>query len=357
MRRVLHIIDGFVSRDAAWHLELLFAGGDAIVSVGPPPDWWPSALPARGEHVPFGIASLCGARLGREAARADVIHAWSLRAGQAAGEAARRAERPGVVSLSCVPSGEDLRRALNAPAFSGLHLTAPTQAARTALLRAGAFDDQVHVLYAPARAPADAAARRQRVRAELGVSGSQWLLVSPTEMTRTAGHMYASWAHAIVRHVRPGLRLLLPGGGAALRHVRYFAATTGFEEEVFIPGDRVGLDDALAAADIAAFFAERDNGTASLARALATGTPVAACETPDARELTDGGRAAVLVRPRVPRAHAAATLELVEDAERRAARAAAGRELADRRHTPTGCRDQLEAIYEAASTARARLNA
>ncbi|MBS3734396.1 MAG: glycosyltransferase [Phycisphaerae bacterium] len=356
MTRVLHIIDGTISRDAAWQLELLVAEGDDMVSVDPPPAWWPAHLPARSEHVPLGMASLCGRRLTAVAWRADIVHAWSLRAAEAAAEAARGAVRPGVVSLPCVPTGHDLRRALNAPGFAGLHLTVPTRSARAALLEAGGFDDRIHVLPAPARVPDDTAERRRRIRAELGVSDDEALVVAPGEMTHTAGHMYASWAHAIVRHIRPGLRLLLPGGGAAFRHVRFFAGTTGFDEEVFLPGERVGLDDALAAADVATFFAERDNGTAALVRALASGVAVTACRTRDVCELTDDGRAALLVRRRMPRDYASAVLELVENSARRKALVAEGLTVAGE-HAPERCRRALEAIYEAAAGVRCGLNA
>lgn len=332
---------------------MLKGPSDEVLSVGPPAGWWPASLEALSEHVPLGVSALSGLRMTLDAREADVVHAWSLGSAPAAAAAARQAARPCVLSLPCAPAGEAMRSAVNFAGFDRLHLTVPTAASRTAVLRGGAFDAQVHVLAAPAAVSADPRGDRRRVRKALGLTDEHFVVVAAAEMTRAAGHKYASWAHEIVWQLHPELRLLLPGGGPAAGSVRNFITETCALDHTHLPGDRFEPATALAASDLACFLVERDGGTAALAAALAAGLPVIAADTPDARELTDDGRAAALVPPGVPRRAAATLLELVEDASRRERLSAAAREWASRRHPLDACRAALDGIYAAAGAGAA----
>ena len=168
-------------------------------------------------------------------------------------------------------------------------------------------------------------------------------------MDPAAGHKYASWAHAIVRQIMEGVLLVMPTGGPAAERVRFFAATTGYDEEVFFaedlpgefsaPGSSVGRSEILAAADVALFLAERDTGLAALVEAMAAGVPIAASNTPDVAECAPSGSAALLSPACDPRAASADLLRLIED-----------RALADR--LATAARQRAEECFDPAASRR-----
>ena len=153
--------------------------------------------------------------------------------------------------------------------------------------------------------------------------------------------------HAILRNVLDGLRLMLPGRGPVETFVRNFAATTGYDEEVHVTGDRFALCDALAAADIAVFFHDRDCGVNALAAAMSAGLPVVASGTPDSAELIRHEQTGLLARPKDPRAQSAAVLRLLDDRDLRVRLGRAAAELAGRHFHPGPARQRLREIHAA----------
>ncbi len=346
MTKAIHIIAPDVPRDCLQSLALLVAEADVILSVGPAQRCDELRRQVQAVHAPLGSPAACGRRIAGFIGDADLIHAWSPTACRAAREAARLARLPVLYSLPCLPNADDLRYFLE-PACAGLvGLTVPTEASRRSLLRCGAPEGSVHVLPPAAEPISHIEQRRLRVREALGADESDFILVAPDEMIRDAGHMYASWAHAIVRAIRPGVRLFLPGGGPAFRSVKFFAGTTGYDDEVFITEDRFGLADTLAAADGAVFFQRRDSGVSTLASAMAAGLPIAASRTPDAAECTDSGAAAILADPGEGRTAAAAMLKLTEDGELTDRLSDAAKAIAAERFAVKKCRAKLEEIYQ-----------
>lgn len=347
--RVLHIVDERTPPDVLDQLRLLAAPGDRAVSVGPPPRWPGAPMAVAAVHRPLGSAQLAGWRMRGPAGSADLLHAWSLEAMWGGRELGLATGRPLVVSLPCIGAPaqvEALRRAMGPGLF---RLTVPTESARRELAARGLPAAAVDVL-PPAAAPAeDRQAAGGRVRRELGVGDSEWLIVAPDPMVRPAGHYLASWAHAIVRQVMAPVRLLLPGGGPVEEHVRFFAGTTGYDDEVFITRDRFSPAESLAAADLAVFFHEGPVGVAALAKAMAAGLPIAAARTPDVTECLGAGGAAVLVDAGDPRQAAAAVLRLLEDRELAQRLAAAAAARAAELFSTAACRRRLESIYAAAA--------
>ena len=345
MIRTLHLIDNKTPRDCLDQLALLAGEGEVIVSVGPPPEHPGLDGRLKVVHRPIGPTQLSGWPLGKLARQAEALHAWSPVACEAGLHAARHIGRPILRSLPCLPDAEQIKR-LVAQTKQGLVLTVPTEAARAAMVARGIPDSCVYVLRPPARPIAEAPARRRRVREALGIDESDFLIVAPAEMTRYAGHRYVSWAHAIVRVMNLELRLLFPGGGPIARHVRFFAGTTGYDDEVHFTNDRFGREDTLASADAAALFVERDCGTAALAAAMAAGMPILASRTPDIAELAPHERVSLLAEPCEPRLAAAAIARLMEDRLLAGALARQGRARAEELFTPSDCCKRLEEIYD-----------
>lgn len=319
MAGILHIIDARTSGDRLDQLRLLAEADEAVVSAGPPPAYPAFDLPVAAQHRPLGLAALSGWRMRNLANDAEIVQSWSADALEAA-VMLRNIRAPRVLhSLPGMPRGRDLARVVKLAQKRRLHAALPTAAARGALIAAGAPAEVVQVLPPAApKPPADVNARRQAVRAALGVKDNDVLMAAPAEMTRWAGHKYASWSHAIVRQILENLRLLLPGGGPADRYVRFFAATTGYDPEVFFTGGQFSRADCLAAADIACFLDERESGVSALVEAMAAGSAIIASATPDHLELLgEDSQAALLASPGDPRTASAALLKLTEDPDLR----------------------------------------
>jgi hypothetical protein len=313
MGPVLHIIDRGTPCDSLDQLALLAGDGDRVACVGRPPEYAGFNLPAKTVHCPFGLASLGGRRLRQFVRDGDIVHTWSPRSLQAGRMLALGGRCKLLLSLSHLPEPADLPELLRHLSGAALHVTLPTSVARERMLAAGAPSESVHLLPPAARPVADLPRRRQQVRAALGLAEHQRLLVAPAEMVRAAGHTYVVWAHAIVRQIHQHVHLLIPGHGPLMKHVTYFARTTGYNDEIHLTEDRFSRSDVLAAADVAAMFYQKDCGVSALVASMAAGVPVAAGDTPDAAECAPDGEAAVLAEPGSPRAATAAVLKLIDD--------------------------------------------
>jgi len=153
------------------------------------------------------------------------------------------------------------------------------------------------------------------------------------------------WAHAIGRMFAPQLRLLLYGAGPAERAVRRFAATTGYDGEIFFTGFRFGLCDVLAGADAALFLHDRPCGVGALARAMSGGLPIAASACGDIAVCAPKEHAALLSPPGDIRGAAANLMRLVEQADLRGRLGSRAAALAGERFTAKGARSRVSGIY------------
>ncbi len=356
MRETLHIVAPDASADALEQLRLLAPDAEAV-SVGPAPTRGGGLARVRGSHVPLNWPRLWAARAqkrpvfrlplggrGRLDTKANLLHAWSPRSFEAAWHLAQRTHQPMLYSLQGADADRSLWPRARRPF---VHLSVPSEAAKQRLARIGLDAARVHVL-PPCTALADpTAGTRRQIRTHLGLAEADLLIVSPAEMTRNAGHKYASWSHAIVRQLLENLRLAFPGGGPAEPRVRYFAGTTGYDAEVFFTENRFKTSDLLAAGDIACFLPVRDSGLWPVAAAMAAGTPLIATRTPDICCYARDGENALLVAPADPRAISAALLKLSEDPELREKLARAGRAFAEAHFSPDVARGRLAEIIRA----------
>ncbi len=292
-------------------LSLLRGAADVVVSVGPPPAECLVRVDAS-VHLPLGSRRLGGWRMSDHAPQAARLHAWSADAAAAAEVVALNRNLPMLYSLPACPA----RAAEQAAVVDLVNrqicvATVPTASAAQALHRGGAAAEGVAVLPPPVATFDDLPQRRPAVRTALGLAEGDFLLVCPDEMTEDSGHIYGPWVHAVLRQIVPHVRLLMPGDGPARRRSEFFASSTGYEGEIFMTGQRLGLADCLAAADAAVFFHVRDCGVYHLLAAIAAGLPVAAAATPDIAEVTQGADV-ILTEPDVPRSASAAGLKLLD---------------------------------------------
>jgi len=341
MRRVLHAVTADAPAEMLSQAAALAGEGDRIVSVGPAPRAECFARDVTPVRATPNVAILLARRMRGPAEGMDLVHAWSA----SAARAVRAARLPVLVSLPCLGADGELDLLLGG-LFDGLwRLTVPTESARKRLVRLGAVEDGIFVLPPSADAVDDAPARRARVREALGLGPSEFLLAAPSEMTLPAGHKAASWTHAMARLFLPQLRLLLPGGGPAEKSVRRFAATTGYDGEVFFTGRRFAMSDVLASADAALFLHERPCGVGALAAAMAARLPIVATACGDIAECAPHPSAALLSPPRDVRAAAANLVRLAETEGLRRRLACEAADRARERFGPGIVRGRLDGIY------------
>lgn len=171
-------------------------------------------------------------------------------------------------------------------------------------------------------------------------------------------------------HERKGVQLLLPAFAGALPHVpqaRLLIAgpdegmlaalqaqtrALGLEERVVFTGLLTGPDRlaALAAADLFALPAEGEGFSMAVLEALACGLPVLltpGCHFPEAAEAGAG-----VIVPRAVEPLREALIDLLGDADRRAAMGRAARALVESRYTWPQIVAQMEAAYAAVITRR-----
>jgi hypothetical protein len=327
--RTFHLIDTRTPGDLLDQLAETAGPEDRVVSVGPAPDCMAGRAAVRAVHVPLGVPKLAAGRVREACAGAGRIHCWSAAAFLAAFEGCGKAGTPTLLSLAGewdLPLGRPLARALKAARVT---VQVPSRATADALAASG-FDGLVDVVRPAAAGPAESRRRRERARSAMGLAEADRLVVSPGWMVRGAGHKIASWAHAIVRHIRREgqIKLAFCRPGPNEPHVRRFAATTGFDDDVLFtfPGRaRAALvceadqaphatelepPDVLAAADAAVFFGPVVQAHALL-QARAARLPLAVARTAHAVELAGNG--AILVPPDTPRDASAALLQMVEE--------------------------------------------
>ena len=351
MLGVLHVIDRTTSRDSLRQLRLLLGKRDQVASVGPPPEALRTlgapALQVRGLHCPLGLARLGGMVLGKMTDKASLIHAWSRFSASASVVAADRRKLPVLLSLPYLGDAGERQSLRTESARDAVSLTVPTRAARDALRSVGFDASRLHVLPPPAEPPATCAETRRCVRRKLGLADSDVVMVPLGEMTRRAGHKFATWVHALVNPLRPELKLVLYGGGPCLPQVRRFVIASGCDYAVSEAGSDLPLVDVLAAADVATLLCDCDCGVVDLVAALAAGVAVVGSRTPDILECTDNGAAAMLVAPGVCLKASRALLSLIETDGLAAELGARARALARVAFDLATVRTRLDEIYTA----------
>lgn len=312
MNDLVHLISPDCPADALGQLRHVRQAGQRVICLGPPPagryrfDGFAESV-----HCPMNSPALAAARAAERAAAARVVCVWSPALLPAALEVADRLAAGVVVSLPARPLRPDLPALAAACQAGRAVLTVPTDCARRALTAGGVSGRCVHVVPPAGQGPDCPQQRRDRVRQELGVGDSHTLILGPGDIHRRAGQKYVSWAQAILRQLRQDLRVLFPGTGAGMGHLRFFARSTGYLDEVTFAAGEMTEADALAAADLAMIVPEIDLGQGALAAALAGGLATLVAATPEAREV--GAEAVCYAPPRAPAAMSAALLKLVED--------------------------------------------
>ncbi len=351
MIEALHIVDSRTRPDMLDQLDMLAGADDLVFSAGPPPPGM--ARPVKPVHCTMGSSRLAGWRMRDLAGSGKIIHAWSQEALWAGRELSLTTGRAMVLSTPAAPTSPGGWKSLRQAVGPGLlNVVVPTDFARRRLIAGQLPPAFCHVLAPAARTLDNADQARRTVREALGVDGNTKLLVAPDPFVRYAGHEYASWSHAILRHAPLELRLAFPSSGPMEDHVRFFAHTTGFDDEVYFTHGRFSVEQVIAAADIVAFPQMRDVGAICLCAAMAAGRAIAASGVGGMAELAPDGLAAVLSGAGA-RETSAALIRLADDDQLALRLGRAASERAGELFEPGAVAARLQAIYAAAMETKA----
>jgi glycosyltransferase involved in cell wall biosynthesis len=316
-------------------------GGLGAEAAGTP--FWPVEIP----RLPSPVPAVSALRdLKRALDGADLVHAHGVRAGLAAGAAARSDAVPHLIVTihNAVFESGSTRRGAEAVAHRMLALLAERRicvsedVARAA--RSAAPAKAGTVLTMPVGAdptpvePAEAAAARE----QLGLEPGRPLVVGVGRLDPQKGFDVLVEATARMNGWAPPV-VVICGEGPARHDLEERIETLGLGGRVRLLGNRQDAKAIIAAADAFCMPSRWEGSPLALHEALAAGRPVVAAAVGGIPELLTFGQAGLLVPPEDPGALAAAVGRILADQR-------LARRLGDR------AREAAEAWPDAATTAR-----
>ena len=199
--------------------------------------------------------------------------------------------------------------------------------------------------------------QRERLRREFDAQDAHLLVV--------VGRLHPEKGYEHLFRALPEIRekvdlpivLLVAGSGPFEREFRGRVADLGCEREVRFLGFREDATTLMAAADLVVLPSVAEAFGIAAAEALYVGTPVVATTVGGIPEIVDDGVDGILVPPGSDGALAEAIAELLNDPERRAKMAGAGREKVKSRFSFKSMVKSYEEIYEAALKRKALVSA
>ncbi len=324
------------------------------VSVACLKGWGPvgEELEARGVRaVALGAAGPCDVRaVGRllsliRRERIQILHAHLFLANLTARLIGRLAGVPIVISThhdTDLEMGFLARLAESATASMSDTVLACSEAVRRYAIRTyGLRPGQVRTLRNAIPAAEEAAghaARRDRVRRELGAANGERLVGTVGRLVepKKGIPIFLAAARRMADRL-PGVRFVIVGDGPARERLEALATKEGMGHRTLFAGERRDVPDVMRALDLLVQPSNWEGFGLTVLEAMAAGRPVVATRVGGVPEVVLEGRTGLLVPPADPDALAAACLEILTDPERAARLGEAGR----RRAREEFCIDRL----------------
>ncbi|WP_158564318.1 glycosyltransferase family 4 protein [Jiangella anatolica] len=301
--------------------------------------------------------------------RADVLHVHSPPDRVVGHLAALAAGVPVVghlhsewVHLRPAPDGDPGLGGARRRATAAVRLAAERRAVRhyvaasahVAGLFAAATTTPVTVLPPATSVSPAAPGERERVRRELGLDPGAPVLLQVARIVDGKGHDDLVPLLHDVRSRFPDAVLLVVGEGERREAFRCAIDTAGLSDAVRLLGRRDDVAALMAAADLLVFPSRSEGMGLVVLEAMAAGLPVAAYDLPAFREFARDGETGAYVPAGAREELTKAVIELLGDADRRAAYGRAGRATVDQRFRWPHAAAVLGEVYERVAAERRR---
>jgi glycosyltransferase involved in cell wall biosynthesis len=172
------------------------------------------------------------------------------------------------------------------------------------------------------------------------------VVLSTGRLAEQKGLEYLIRAAPLLRPELASTSIVIAGDGPLGERLSRLVSDLGVGDLVKILGFRSDVGDLLAASDLVVLPSLWEGLSISLLEAMAAGKPVVTTLIGSNREVTDDGRAAVLVPPKNPAALAAAIRALAADPARREALGREGHAVQRERYTIRRMLDAYESEYD-----------
>jgi glycosyltransferase involved in cell wall biosynthesis len=294
-----------------------------------PWDWWPLWRLLRRERV-------------------DVLHAHMFGSNVWAVIVGRLARVPAVVAHEHIWSyeGNPVRRLLDRhliARFSDAFVAVSGDGRRLMVDREGI--DPADVVVIPNGIADRPHGDGARFRVELGLEGAL-LVGSVGNLRQQKAYEILIEAAARLRERVPTAHVLIAGEGPDRPRLEALVARLGVGDTVRLLGARSDVPDLLAALDVAVCCSDFEGSPLAVMEYMQAGLPVVGTRIGGLAELLDDGENGLVIEPRDPAALAAALVELLEGAERRARLGARGAELREQRWRLATWIGRIEDLYE-----------
>jgi glycosyltransferase involved in cell wall biosynthesis len=153
----------------------------------------------------------------------------------------------------------------------------------------------------------------QTLRAELGLSGEDRLLVAVGNLYPVKGHRHLIDAMALLASAHPTLHLAICGRGDLAKSLASQAQQLGLAPRVHLLGLRSDVSAVVAAADVFVLPSLSEGLPLALLEAMVAGCAIVASAVGDVSAALEQGAGGVLVPPGDPRALAVAIERLLND--------------------------------------------
>ena len=335
MPRVLHLTDPEPDYQTRRAVDALAAEGDSARHVV---GRFTRSVSALRGHAPF---------------RADVVHAWGMRALAAA---ALGAQAPVVFSPTGFPTRRTAGWLRAVMSYRPVHVVCPSATQRRVLVERGVPADRCHLI----RPGVDFSRVRRRrdadLRARLGFSDADRVVLAAGESARAAAHELALQSVAIAHFLEERYRMLLWGRGPRAGAVSRLAGRVAGTPVLAVAGERLGraveFEELLPAADAVLVTARAPVPTLPIAVCMAAGLPIVSTVTYTVAELLEDRHTALMVPRPDARLIAKRLMDLEGDAGLQWSIADMARTEAYEYFSLTRFRDQHRAAYEQLATGR-----
>jgi len=218
------------------------------------------------------------------------------------------------------------------------------EAAGDALVSAGVDPARVHVVHSGVVPPE--VAEGKDVREELGIGPDDRLVGNVGALVEAKDQHCLLRAALFVLERLPKAKFVIVGDGEQERSLKDLASELGVGGSVILTGFKDDVGSYLRAFDVFALSSKMEGLNNSVVEAMMMGKPVVATRVGGIPEIIEHEKTGLLVPPGDHAALAGAILDILENPEKAAALAYAGREAAHERFTAERMVEGTIAVYE-----------